>query len=213
MVWRRFINDFNGKDQSIMNSVPVPVPAPVEPQISAVLLRAMGMELIAAARQAVQDYLEGVMADAGFVTDELLQQKRGVFVTIRDRKGRLRGCRGTIQPQHQNLLDEVRAVALSSAFKDSRFDSLRTDELADLAFEVSVLYPPEDVSSTIELNPFVYGVIVRTEDGRRGVMLPNVEGLDTVEKQLEATLRKAFIHPGEPVILQRFRVDKFKESV
>lgn len=185
-------------------------PAPEE--ITAEDLESMGAELLAAARQSVEDHFNGVMSDHGFTTDERLRQRRGVFVTLRTRDGRLRGCRGTIQPQHGNLLEEVRAVAVSSAFKDTRFDPVRAEELPDLLFEVSVLSPPEDVSTTLELNPFVYGVIVRTEDGRRGVMLPNVEGLDTVEKQLDATRRKAFIQPGEAVMLQRFRVDKFQET-
>lgn len=141
-----------------------------------------------------------------------LQSPAGVFVTIRRRNGQLRGCRGTILPQHRNVVEETRAVALASAFQDARFDPVRADELDDLRFEVSVMNPPEPVRSRAELDPHRFGVILTTLDGRRGLMLPEVEGLDTVAEQIAATCRKAHIDPAEPITLERFTTQKFAES-
>lgn len=139
-------------------------------------------------------------------------RRAGVFVTIRTRDGRLRGCRGTIIPQSPNVLEETQAVAVSSAFNDGRFEPVSEDELDNLRFEVSVLNPAEPVSSKRDLDPHRYGIIVSTADGRRGLMLPAVEGLDTVDEQIEATCRKAYIEPDEPIVLERFTVQKFAEN-
>lgn len=139
-------------------------------------------------------------------------RRAGVFVTIRTRDGRLRGCRGTIIPQSPNVLEETQAVAVSSAFNDGRFEPVSEDELDNLRYEVSVLNPAEPVSSKRDLDPHRYGIIVSTTDGRRGLMLPAVEGLDTVDEQIAATCRKAYIEPNEPIALERFTVQKFAEN-
>lgn len=136
----------------------------------------------------------------------------GVFVTIRKRNGELRGCRGTIQPQYDNVIEETRQLALSSALQDTRFEPVRLHELDDLTYEVSVLHSPEPATSLDEFDSSVYGIIVRDEQGRRALMLPDVDGLDTVEKQFRATCRKGGIDPDGEVLLERFQVDKFCEA-
>jgi AmmeMemoRadiSam system protein A len=141
-----------------------------------------------------------------------LARPAGVFVTIRKSDGELRGCRGTIQPQYGNVLEETRRLALSSALEDNRFEPVRVHELDDLNYEVSVLHPPEPAASLADFDPTRYGIIVHDHRDRRALMLPNVEGLDTVEKQYDATCRKGGIDPNGEVTLERFQVDKFTEA-
>lgn len=171
-----------------------------------------GTLLPAIAREAVERHLCNGRPHRAIPRDAFFDQRAGVFVTIRTRDGRLRGCRGTIFPQQPDLVEETRAVALSSAFQDGRFEPVTEDELGQLTYEVSVLHPPEPVASAAELDPHRYGVIVSTPDGRRGLMLPEVEGLDTVAQQIEATCRKAQIDPREPLTLERFTTEKFTEE-
>lgn len=172
----------------------------------------VGGLLPAIAREAVERQLRNGGAHRAVPPDKYFDQRAGVFVTIRTREGRLRGCRGTISPQQPDLVEETRAVAVSSAFQDGRFEPVTEDELDQLTYEVSVLHPPEPVASTAELDPHRYGVIVSTPDGRRGLMLPGVEGLDTVAQQIEATCRKAHIDPREPLTLERFTTEQFTET-
>lgn len=144
--------------------------------------------------------------------NEYLAKAAGVFVTIRKDNGELRGCRGTIQPQFENVVEETRRLALSSALEDTRFEPVRVHELDGLSYEVSVLHPPEPAASLADFDPTRYGIIVRDSTGRRALMLPNVEGLDTVAKQYSATCRKGGINPNGEVDLERFQVDKFAEA-
>ena len=140
-----------------------------------------------------------------------LGRRAGVFVTIKTHDGYLRGCRGTIQPRYANVIEETRKLAQSSAFNDDRFAPVVHSELDKLTYEVSVLHEPEPARALNEFDPTRYGIIVQANDGRRALMLPNVEGLDTVEKQFNATCRKGDIDPKEAVTLERFQVDKFTE--
>lgn len=141
-----------------------------------------------------------------------LGRPAGVFVTIHTRDGELRGCRGTITATCENILEETRRMALSSALEDTRFEPVRVHELNNLIYDVSVLHDPEPAESLEDFDPTRYGIIVRDSAGRRALMLPNVDGLDTVEKQFNATCRKGGIDPQGPVDLERFQVDKFSES-
>lgn len=163
------------------------------------------------ARASVEGHFRPGVTPAAIPDHEYLKRPAGVFVTLRTRDGSLRGCRGTITPRCRNLVEETREVARSSAFQDLRFEPVVEDELGDLSYEVSVLNPPEPVPSAAALDPHRYGVIISTPDGRRGLMLPEVEGLNTVEQQLAATCRKANIDRHEPMSLQRFTTSKFTE--
>ncbi|HMV70425.1 MAG TPA: AmmeMemoRadiSam system protein A, partial [Myxococcota bacterium] len=129
----------------------------------------------------------------------------GVFVTLRA-GGELRGCIGHITPTRASLLEEVAAVAPLAAVEDPRFPPVRADELDGLDVEVSVLEPPEPCAAD-QLDPRVWGVIV-TAGGRRGLLLPDLEGVDSVEQQLAIARRKAGVPPGAAVALERFRVRK-----
>lgn len=133
----------------------------------------------------------------------------GVFVTLHIAStGELRGCIGTISPTEKSLALEVINNAISAATRDPRFPPMRPDELDDLAIDVSVLYPPEPVESASELDPKHYGVIVQ-RGWQRGLLLPDIDGIEDVETQLWYARRKAGLGPDEPVELQRFRVEKF----
>ena len=85
--------------------------------------------------------------------------------------------------------------------------------MSELKFEVSVLHQPESISSPAELDPQHYGVIVAADDGRRGLLLPAIEGIDTVAEQLQIARQKAGIDDLEPIRLQRFQVDHFEEEI
>lgn len=139
-------------------------------------------------------------------------EQRGVFVTLRTRDGGLRGCVGTITAKFENVAAETWQMARAAAFRDTRFAPVRRDELPGLRIEVSVVLPPETVASAAELAPSRFGVIVSAADGRRGVLLPGIAGVETAAEQLAIARRKAGIRPGEPVALERFAVLKFTES-
>lgn len=137
-----------------------------------------------------------------------LKQKRGVFVSIK-KKGELRGCIGTLSPTQPNLALEIINNAISSATRDPRFPPVKEDELKDLTYSVDVLGDSELVKEKSELNPERYGVIV--ESGwKRGVLLPDLEGVDSVEEQLDIALRKAGIRSNEKYEIYRFEVKRYK---
>ena len=163
------------------------------------------------ARQAVVDSLNDEIA-APLHANNDLKQSRGLFVTIHTLDKQLRGCRGTISGTCSDLIQETRQNACSSAFDDPRFPAITLDEMTDLVFEVSVLGEAEPVADQSKLDPEIYGIIITTLDGQnRGLMLPGIPQLDTVEKQIASTRSKVGISEDSPIELQRFRVDKFSE--
>ncbi len=171
-----------------------------------------GETLPAIARLAVENHVRGVQEPIETHHAEgYLAKRAGVFVTIRTRNDELRGCIGCISPTRANLIEETIDRAVMAAMRDARFDPVTEEELPDLTYEVSVLHGLQPVMNMAELDPERYGIIVRDEAGRQAVMLPGIESLDTVEKQVEATRRKAGIPIEMPLILQRFTVDKFHE--
>jgi AmmeMemoRadiSam system protein A len=138
------------------------------------------------------------------------QRSRGVFVTLRTGDGQLRGCIGHIEPAFDSLAEEVASCAVSAAFRDTRFAPVDDFELGGLSIEVSVLTPPEPVAGPEALDPRRYGVVV-SQGGRRGVLLPDIEGIDDVRTQIDIASRKAGIPPGTLVSLERFEVLKVSE--
>lgn len=140
-----------------------------------------------------------------------LAEQRAVFVTLHTRDGALRGCIGSLEPQETNLIRETRHFALAAAFDDRRFAPVRARELENIRFSVTILGEMEDVLSETDLDPSVFGISIHTPDGRRAVLLPMIEGVDTVEEQLQIVRRKGRIGPDETIMIQRFRAIRFDE--
>lgn len=167
--------------------------------------------LVELARRTVETYVrEGrVIEQPDDLTPEMRRQA-GTFVSLHGPGGELRGCIGTIDPAQDNVAGEIIQNAISAATRDPRFLPVSPEELDGLDVKVDVLTPPERIASIDELDPKRYGVIVQSAtDWRRGLLLPDLEGVDTVEYQVEIARRKAFIGLDEPVELYRFEVKRY----
>lgn len=140
------------------------------------------------------------------VPSELLSRQAGAFVSIK-KDGALRGCIGTFLPTRRNLAEEILQNAISAGTQDPRFDSVQESELGSLVYDVDVLTEPVPVASPKELDPKRYGIIVQAGD-RRGLLLPDLAGIDTVEEQIAIARKKGNINDREPVQLYRFEVER-----
>ncbi len=163
------------------------------------------------ARKVLQYYLkEGKLPQLPEPLPPEYQARAGVFVSLK-KGGQLRGCIGTFEPVRENLAEEIAANAVSAAVRDPRFPPVNEKELPDLDLSVDILGPVEKVESKDQLDPKEYGIIVR-RGSRSGLLLPDLEGVDTVEQQLEIARRKAGIVPGETAELYRFKVTRYPEK-
>jgi len=142
----------------------------------------------------------------GDLTAEM-RAKAGVFVSLKIR-GILRGCIGTFAPCEPNVAQEIVRNAISAATCDPRFSPVWPDELANLEYSVDVLTEPEPVASVKDLDPKRYGVIVQA-GRRRGLLLPDLEGVDTPEQQIGISMQKAGIREGSEITLYRFEVKRY----
>ena len=173
-------------------------------------LDAVGGAALALAREAVEHYVRtALVAEPPGHLPPDLRRPAGVFVTLRV-GGRLRGCVGTLAPGRADIAREIVACAIAAASTDPRFSPVRPHELADLAYEVNVVEPLETVGGLADLDPRTYGVLVEGE-GRRGVLLPDLDGIDTAERQVEIARAKAGLPAGTTLQLYRFRVRRFRE--
>ncbi len=164
--------------------------------------------LVELAKKTVETYVkQGKTPHPKKLTPEM-RQRAGVFVSIH-KSGQLRGCIGTIEPRKDNVAKEIIANAISSATRDPRFPPIAPDELDQLDYSVDVLTTPEPIKSQDQLDPKKYGVIV--EAGfKRGLLLPDLEGVDSVDYQIDICCLKAGITPDEPIKLYRFEVKRYK---
>ncbi len=137
---------------------------------------------------------------------ELTSKKSGVFVTIK-KYGELRGCIGTTAPTTKSVLEEIIQNAISAGMQDPRFPPVSESELHSLSYSVDVLGDPMPVKSKDELDTKKYGIIV-SKDFRRGLLLPDLDGVDTVDYQIEIALKKAGISPNEEYKIQKFIVTR-----
>lgn len=136
--------------------------------------------------------------------EEMRRQRAGVFVSIK-KEGRLRGCIGTIQPVQASIAEEIIENAVSAAVRDPRFSPIEPDELDKLSISVDVLGDTEEIDSPDKLDVKRFGVVV-TKGYKRGLLLPNLEGVDTVEEQIAIAKQKAGIGEREQVRVERFEV-------
>jgi len=137
---------------------------------------------------------------------ELIDARAGVFVSLH-KNGKLRGCIGTTAPSTKNIASEIIQNAVSAGLSDTRFDPVSAEELPFIAYKVDVLSAPVSISGPEELDEKRYGVIVKSK-GRRGLLLPNLDGVNSVAEQIAIAKNKAGISANDPVELERFEVTR-----
>ena len=168
--------------------------------------------LAALAKATVENFVESgkTAVPPADLEPRFLKEKAGVFVSIH-KNGELRGCIGTYLPTKDNIALEVITNAISAATDDPRFEPLAKKDLADLSYEVYILEEPVPIKSFGELDPKKFGVIVfGSESHRSALLLPGLEGIDTIEQQLGCVARKAGIDPArEKLMVKKFRAEKF----
>jgi len=161
------------------------------------------------ARETIETYIKQgkIITPPLGLPEEMINQKAGVFVSLK-KNGNLRGCIGTFIPTQGNIAQEIIKNAISAAVDDPRFSPVSVSELEDLSISVDVLSAPEEVKDISQLDPKKYGVIV-SSGYKKGLLLPDLEGVDTVEYQINIAKRKAGIYPAEKVKLYRFEVKRY----
>lgn len=164
------------------------------------------------ARRAVERFvLSGELLEPSIAEDSWLAARAACFVSIKTRDGELRGCIGTIDPVKDTLFEELTANAINAATRDPRFPPVEAGELNDLSYSVDILSEPEPAKFE-DLDPATYGVVVEDEAGlHRGLLLPDIEGVNSAAQQVEIAARKAGLSPTDPLRLFRFRVERFRE--
>lgn len=150
---------------------------------------------------------------------EMLETKAGIFVSIhkltqadtqKNTNGELRGCIGTFLPTKKNIAQEIIDNAVSVCSSDLRFAPITEEELSDLEISVDVLSEPEPIQGLSNLDPKKYGVIVKSHNGKTGLLLPDLPDVDTPEMQVGIARQKAGISPNESIYLYRFEVERHK---
>ena len=159
------------------------------------------------ARAAVESYVRYRQTIGTFDVTPEMRRQAATFVSIK-KLGDLRGCIGTVEPAYGDLAQEIIHNAIAAATRDPRFEPIDEAELAHLAYSVDVLSPPEPVGGLEALDPRRYGVIVQS-GRRRGLLLPDLPGVDTADEQVAIARAKGGILPGEPSDLYRFQVERY----
>ncbi len=175
-------------------------------------------EFIILAKNAIDEYVKNgskyeINRD---LPAELLTKKAGVFVSIHkktrnNKDGELRGCIGTFEPTKDNIAQEIVDNAISAASRDFRFDPIKKNELENIDISIDVLSRPELVDNIQTLNPKKYGILIKSKDGARsGLLLPDLNGVDTIHDQIAIALNKAQISAHEPINIYKFTVTRYK---
>lgn len=180
------------------------------------------------AKQAVENYVQKgkIISPPENLPEEFLNRKAGTFVTI-EKNDELRGCIGTYLATRKNIAEEIIHNAITAATEDYRFGPIQKEELPEFSYTVYILSKPELIKNLKELDPKKYGIIVKTVpiispdktdvvfNGhfpyKSGLLLPDLEGVNTVEKQILIACQKAGIDPRiEKIIIYRFTVEKYQ---
>lgn len=186
------------------------------------------MSIVEFAKQVVESYIkEGkIISPPNDLPKEFYERKAGVFVTIM-KDNELRGCIGTSLPTKKNIAEEIVSNAIAAAVEDYRFEPIKEKELSHLSYTVYILGEPELVEDINTLDPKKFGIIVKTMpitsptgidvlfDGhfrlKSGLLLPDLEGIDTVKEQISITCQKAGINPlKEKIIIYKFTAEKYQ---
>lgn len=160
------------------------------------------------AKETVESYVRKGKAPKPKKLTPEMRERAGVFVSLH-KHGQLRGCIGTFEPKEKNVAEEIIASAINSSTGDPRFPPVTASEFDDLEYSVDILTKPEPVTDISKLDHKKYGVIVES-DWKKGLLLPDLEGVDSVEEQIAICRLKAGISAGEPVKLYRFQVRRFE---
>jgi len=191
--------------------------------------------LIFLTKSVVEEYIKNgkIIKPLRDLPEEFLERKAGVFVTIntkykiRDTKYELRGCIGTYLPTRKNIAEEIIYNAIAAATEDYRFNPIKKEDLPYLSYTVYILSEPKLVKDIKELDPKKYGIIVKTEGfspfsdvifnpspkpyQKTGLLLPDLKGIDTAEKQISIARQKAGINPTtEQFLIYKFTVEKYE---
>lgn len=129
------------------------------------------------------------------------------FVSLYTKNGEMRGCMGSIVPQEENLFNEITSNTMHAAFNDNRFTPLKENELEDVSMTVEIIEPMQKVTSLEELQPDIYGVMIKDKNGKMGVMLPYPEEIKTVEQQIKIACKKGGINCSD---IKGLDIYKFK---
>lgn len=166
------------------------------------------------AKQSIEHYSKtgSILEAPKDLPKEMLENCAGVFVSIHKKSGELRGCIGTFLPTRKNIAEEIIHNAVSAATEDYRFPPITLNELADLVFSVDILSKPKPVANDFPLDPKIYGLIVSNANGRRGLLLPDIDGVNTPEEQISICKMKAGIGPEEKVNFTVFIVTRHHQK-
>jgi len=186
------------------------------------------MTLVDLAKKAVENYISEskIISPPSKLPEEFLNKKSGTFVTIK-KNDELRGCIGTYLPTKKNIVKEVIDNAVAAATEDYRFGPIQKEELPYLSYTVYILSEPELVKDIKELDPKKFGIIVKTASilspdtdvvfnghmpSKSGLLLPDLEGINAIEKQISIACQKGEIDPvREKIIIYKFTVEKFEQ--
>ncbi len=166
-------------------------------------------KIVQLAKQTIEEYVKtgNTISPPRDLSPELTA-RAGVFVSLK-KMGSLRGCIGTFEPTAETVAQEVINNAIAAAMQDPRFHAVEENELAEIEYSVDVLSPPEKIRGKEDLDPKKYGIIV-LQGVRRGLLLPDLEGVDTVEEQLRIAKMKAGIWKDENLEIFRFTVTRYR---
>ncbi len=169
------------------------------------------------AKQAVEAFIRQgkVIVLPNGLSKKILEKKAGVFVTIEKReKGEqkeLRGCIGTYLPTKENIAEEIIRNAVAAATQDYRFGAIEESELPYLSYTVYILGAPLQIKDIKELDPKKYGILIKTTGFplKSALLLPDLEGIDTIEKQIAIACRKGGINAeNDKIVIYKFSVEK-----
>lgn len=182
------------------------------------------------AKKAVENYVRErkIIKPAKDLAKELLERKAGTFVTI-ERNGELRGCIGTYLPTKENIAQEIIHNAIATATEDYRFSPIQKEELPKLSYTVYILNKPEPIKSINELDPKKYGILVKSQffspgsdvifepgpkvHSKSGLLLPDLDGVKTLEQQISIACQKGRIDPKkEKIMIYKFTVEKYQKD-
>ena len=183
-------------------------------------------QLVLLAKSAVENYIKErrVIAPPADLPDEFLKRKAGTFVTI-EKDDELRGCIGTFLPTRKNIVEEIINNAVAAATEDYRFGPIQKEEFPYLSYTVYILSEPELAKDISELDPKKYGIIVKNTPvsssgevvfnghfvAKTGLLLPDLEGVDTIEQQIEICCQKGGIDSTrEKILIYKFTVEKYQ---